>query len=161
MTFGRVSESAQLKAVLRTLGTIDKGLAKEWRRRAKTEIAEPWAAELAAQAPGGSLGAAAGRSIKAGTGAMPVLWAGKGQWNGWQPYFVLEFGGQKLAKVTYVNRQRTTKSRYVIRRRTTMQFEPHRGREGIWMFPYWRRNEAHLRNRVIRLMDDFIEEHLT
>lgn len=158
MTFATLSAS-QIKPTLTALNTVSPGLMKEWRRRAKREVAEPWAAILAAQAPAGTLGAAAGRSVKAGSGTLPVIWAGKGAWNGWQPFFGLEFGGQKDAKVTYVGRS-PAGNKYVMRRRTTMQFQPHLGRVGYWLFPYWRGHEPVLRAKVIRLADDFIEEHL-
>lgn len=49
-------------------------------------------------------------------------------------YYGGEYGGRKSRKVTYATRSRLGRA-YVVRRRTTMQFLPHLGREGYFLWP--------------------------
>jgi hypothetical protein len=134
-------------------------VAAQWRKQARTEVAVPWAAELAAQAPSGSKGGAAARSIQAGTGQLPVIWAGKGTWQGWQPYFALEFGMSHTKVHTYT-RTSPRGQRHFVRRRTGTWAQPHRGRVGYWLWPYWRRNDGRLTDKVAQLVDAAIKEAL-
>jgi hypothetical protein len=134
-------------------------VAAQWRKQARTEVAVPWAAELAAQAPAGSKGAAAARSIQAGTGQLPVIWAGKGTWQGWQPYFALEFGMSHTKVHTYT-RVSPRGRRHFVRRRTGTWAPPHRGRQGYWFFPAMRRSSDRQTERVAQLVDAAIKEAL-
>jgi hypothetical protein len=148
-----------LKPAMDALRTVDKALAKEWRTKARRELAVPWARELAAQAPGGSKGEAAGRSVKAGTGMVPTIWAAKGEWNGWQPFFALEFGMSHSKWHTYVRRS-ANGGRHFVRRRSGTWAPVHAGRRGHWFYPYWRANDHRLTARVAKMLNAFIEEHL-
>jgi hypothetical protein len=49
-------------------------------------------------------------------------------------YYGGEYGGRKSQKVRYATRSRAGRA-YVVRRRTTMQFLPHLGREGYFLWP--------------------------
>lgn len=49
-------------------------------------------------------------------------------------YYGGEYGGRKSRRVRYAARSRAGRA-YVVRRRTTMQFLPHLGREGYFMWP--------------------------
>lgn len=49
-------------------------------------------------------------------------------------YYGGEYGGRKSRKATYATRAPGGRA-YVVRRRTTMQFLPHLGREGYFMWP--------------------------
>jgi len=49
-------------------------------------------------------------------------------------YYGGEYGGRVSRKVRYATTSRTGR-RYVVRRRTTMQFLPHLGREGYFVWP--------------------------
>lgn len=49
-------------------------------------------------------------------------------------YYGGEYGGRKSRKVRYATRSRAGRA-YVVRRRTTMQFLPHLGREGYFLWP--------------------------
>jgi hypothetical protein len=151
--------SPNLLPTVRALRQADKAVAAEWRKRARLEVAVPWAAELAAQAPGGSKGAAAARSIQAGTGQLPTIWAGKGSWQGWQPFYALEFGMSHSKYHTYV-RTSSLGNRHFVRRRTGTWAQPHKGRTGYFLWPYWRRNDARLTDKVARLIDQTIEANL-
>lgn len=152
--------SLNMKEAIRAISVIDKGLAKEWRAEARDKVTKPWAEELARQAPLGMKGAAAGRSIKAGTGAVPIVYAGKGSWNGWQPFFATEFGMSHTQYHTYIRRNRTRPGRHVVRRRSGTWANPHLGSHGYWFSPYWAANEERLRQKVITLADDFIGRSL-
>jgi hypothetical protein len=151
--------SADLLPTVRALRQADKAVAADWRKRARTEIAVPWARELAAQAPAGTKGAAAAKSIQAGTGQLPVIWTGKGTWRGWQPFFALEFGMSHSKRHTYT-RVSPRGQRHFVRRRTGTWAPPHRGRDGHWLWPYWRHHDARLTDKVARLLDATIKEAL-
>lgn len=49
-------------------------------------------------------------------------------------YYGGEYGGRKSRKVTYATRSPAGRA-YIVRRRTTMQFLPHLGREGYFLWP--------------------------
>jgi hypothetical protein len=49
-------------------------------------------------------------------------------------YYGGEYGGRKSRRVAYATRTPAGRA-YVVRRRTTMQFLPHLGREGYFMWP--------------------------
>lgn len=157
-------KSADLKATVAALTQVDRQVATQWRQRARREVAVPWAAQLAAQAPAGTLGRAAGRSISAGTGALPVIWAGKGATvtqpggSAWQPFYSLEFGRDHGKYSTYVRRSNRGGRGFV--RRRTGTWARGRAKGGHWLFPYWRRHDARLTDRVARLLDQVIGEVL-
>jgi hypothetical protein len=139
---------------------VDRGLAKEWRARAKQEIAIPWASELAAAAPPGARGAAAARSIGAGSGQLPTIWAGRGEWKpGFQPYFGLEFGGSQTKYTTYI-RTSPRGLRHVVRRRVMTWALPHRGRKGYWFHPAMSRSTDRYTEKVAQLLDRYLGEAL-
>jgi hypothetical protein len=144
-----------MRTSLAALQQIDKGLAKEWKAHAKTRIAEPFAHQLARQAPAGAKGAAAGRSIRTGAGALPIIYAGKGTWQGWQPFFALEYGMSHDKYHTYV-RTSPKGRRHVVRRRVGTWAPVHRGRRGYWFHPYFTAHLPEQRVKVVRLADDFI-----
>ena len=163
-TTGSVT-SASMTEAIKAISAIDRGLAKEWRKEAKTKITTPWARELAAQAPSGWKGAAAARSIQPGTGAKPVIWAGKGTTNEgtggpWQPFFALEYGMSHDNVHRYVRRNRSGAGRHLVNRRVGRWAPEHRGASGNWFWPYWEANQDRLRDQVIDLADDFIRRAL-
>jgi hypothetical protein len=82
--------------------------------------------------------------------------AGRGQTNGWQPFFALEFGMSHTKYHTYI-RTSPRGLRHVVRRRTGTWAKPHKGRTGYWFYPYWRRHDDRLTARVVELLDGFME----
>jgi hypothetical protein len=151
--------SSEIKQVITSIGTLDKGLMSAWKAEARDKVVVPWAAELALQAPPGSKGAAAGSSIKPASTGVPSLYAGKGKWDGWQPFFALEYGMAHEKYHTYVRTSPKGK-RHVVRRRTGRWAPVHRGRSGYWMWPYWEAHQDKLRDRVVNLADAFIRRSL-
>lgn len=147
-----------MQAAISALDIIDKGLAKEWRKHAKQEIAKPFAAELARQAPPGSKGAAAARSITTGSGPLPVIYVGRGSWDGWQPFFALEFGMHHHKYHTYIGNR--AGKRFVVRRRVGTWAPPWVKGRGLWFYPYWEKHLPEQRAKVVRLADAFIRERL-
>ena len=148
-----------LKRVSATLRTVDKGLAAEWRREAKSEVAAPWALELGGFAPYGTLGQAARRSIKPSTGQLPAIRAGVGSWNGWQPFFALDHGMSHEAYHTYLRRSKRGR-RHIVRRRVGRWAPEHRGSYSYWLEPGIAKTMDKYRERVIGLMDGFIRRRL-
>lgn len=155
--FGTVS-TRDMRAAVSAIATIDKGLDRQWRAHAKRKIAQPFAEALARQAPPGSKGAAAGRSIRTGTGALPVIYAGKGTWEGWQPFFALNYGMHHNKYHTYIMKRRG--QRFVVRRRTG-RWAPQwvKGR-GLWFEPYFDKHLPEQRAKVMNLADEFIRGEL-
>lgn len=160
MTFGKVS-SPDIKPILRALQTVDRDLAKVWRQEARTRIAVPWAEELARQAPPGALGAAAGRSIKAGTGQGVRIWMGKGQWKpGFQPFWGIEFGMDHDVKHKYIRRNRRNPGRHFVSRRVGT-WAPEWIPSHTYRFRrYWEQHEDRIRGRIVAFTDEFMGEHL-
>ena len=156
--FGSVS-TRDMKAAIAAIGSIDKGLDKEWRAQAKREIAEPFAEALARQAPSGSKGAAAGRSIKTGTGPLPVILAGKGSWQGWQPFFSLNYGMSHDKFHTYIRRS-PRGMRHVVRRRTGTWAPQWKPKHAYWFEPYFDKHLPEQRAKVMKIADDFIRTRL-
>lgn len=157
--------SDSMTAAIKSISVIDKGLAKAWRNEAKQKVTIPWATELARQAPPGFKGAAAARSIKPGTGAAPMIWAGKGTTaegvgGSWQPFFSTEFGMSHQKVHTYVRRNRSGFGRHFVKRRSGTWAPVHVGRYGYWFHPYWEKNAERIRKRVIDLADEFIRRSL-
>lgn len=152
--------SDDVTKVLAALRTVDKGLMDEWRTQARTQMIEPWAKELARQAPAGSKGAAAGRSIQAAKSARPALYAGKGSWRGWQPFWATNYGMAHSKVHTYIRRNRKNGGRHVVRRRSGTWAPEHRGRHGYWFEPYWERNIDRQRKRVVDLADAYLRRVL-
>jgi hypothetical protein len=152
--------SAQIKPAIRALQTVDRGIAREWRQHAKKELAVPWARELASHAPAGQRGAAAARSIGAGVGQLPAIWAGRGEWKpGFQPFFSLEFGRDHNKFSTYV-RTSPRGVRHFVRRRTGTWAPQHRGRAGWWFFPAMSRSSDRYTEKVATMLADFLEGSL-
>lgn len=159
MTIGTVT-SPNIARTIRALRTADKELEKEWRREAYEKVAKPWAAELARQAPGGSKGAAAGRSIEARKGFGVRIAAGtrKGLWKpGFVPFFALNFGMHHNAWHKYIRKNRSGGGRHVVRRRSgtwapVWQGPPH----DYWFWRYWEANEDRVRAKVVTLTNDFM-----
>ena len=63
-----------------------------------------------------------------------------------------EFGGRKSKKKFYATRSRSG-STYVVKRRTTMQFLPHLGREGYFMWPSVRDWTKRLNKQEIKIVE--------
>lgn len=162
---GRVV-SNDLRQAMNGLASIDKKWAQEWARRAKTMIAEPMAEDARRGAPRGRKGDAAGRSIVAGGGRVPVIIAGKGSWPGdhghpWQPFFAMEFGMSRGRFTTYTRRRRRGGGVVVVRRRVrTWAIPANRGRDGLWLGPRMRVLAPEYRHEVMDLVDEFLAEVL-
>lgn len=157
MPGGQIDGSVATKDIKRAmlaLRSVDKDMAKLWRAHAKNKIAEPMARDLRRAAPWGAKGAAAANSIKTGTGALPVIWAGKGTWQGWQPFFALEFGMNHRTKHTYIMNRRG--SRYVVRRRVGTWAPVHQGQFGYWFHPALEKSVDVYRPKVAALADEFL-----
>lgn len=151
--------STDIRKTLAALSSVDKGLMKEWKAEAIDKVVEPWAMELRAQAPAGTKGAAAARSIQPARAAVPSLYAGRGTWNGWQPFFALEFGMSHIKQHTYIRRS-PKGVRHVVRRASGTWAPEHRGQSSYWFWVYWEKNADDLRDRVIDLADDFLRRVL-
>jgi hypothetical protein len=157
--------SPDLKRVVSTLRTIDKGIATEWRQKAKREIAIPWANDLARFAPAGSRGAAAGRSIKPGVGPLPVIRAGVGSWSGagggkpFQPFFSTNFGMGR-AYHTYIRKNRSGLGNHIVKRRVGTWAPVHVGSYSYWLDDGFKQTNDKYRARVIDLLDDYLQEVL-
>jgi hypothetical protein len=158
-SFGQVSPPTNLKPILDSLRVVDKDLAKTWRQEARTKIAVPWAAELAAQAPAGSKGAAAGRSIKAGTGQGVRIYAGKGVWKGWQPFFATNYGMDHDTKHTYLRRSPRGRL-HVVRRRVGTWAPEWVPKSDYWFWRYWESHENRIRGRIVTMTNEFMAENL-
>ena len=110
-----------LKPVLKQLTALGKDLNAEVRTSAK-QIAEEETAAIKTAAGGDKLSAAVATTIRARSDRLPAIVGGgarklpiSGRPPGGAVFFGAEFGGQK--------------------RPTTMQFRPHRGRQGYWLWP--------------------------
>lgn len=151
--------SPDITRMVKALQTADKELEKEWRAEAYEKVAKPWAAELARQAPGGSKGAAAGRSIEArkGKGVIIATGTAAGTWKpGFIPFFALNFGMGRH-KHQYIRTNRSGAGRHMVRRRTGTWAPvwigpPH----DYWFWRYWEANEPRIRAKVVTLTNEFM-----
>jgi hypothetical protein len=157
MSFGQVSSQTNLKPILASLRTVDRDLERTWRQQAKTKVGMPWAAELAAQAPRGSKGAAAGRSIKVGSGQGVIIWAGKGTWRGWQPFFATNYGMSHSKRTTYLRRS-PSGGRHVVRRRIGTWAPEWVPNSDYWFWRYWSKNEDRIRSKVVTLTNEIMAD---
>lgn len=156
-------ESRDVRAAVQALTAVDKQVAAEWRRRAKSEIAEPWARDLRNHAPKGRKGRAAGESIQAAGGAKPAIIAGKGSWPGdhgqpWQPFFAMNYGMHRGAYTSYTRRTKRG-GRVAVRRRVRTWALRHRAK-GYWLERAITRTQPEYRRMVMFLVDDVIRETL-
>jgi hypothetical protein len=140
---------------------MDKELGKKWKMEARDKVARPWAAELARQAPAGSRGAAAGRSIQAGLGQGVRIYMGKGVWKqGFQPFFGIEYGMNQDVKHKYVRRNRSGRGRHFVNRRVGT-WAPEWIPKHTYVFRrYWEKNERKVRSQVVNLVNEFVAENL-
>lgn len=134
-----------LRELLRDLNHLGPALNREV-RVASREIAETEAGRIKAQAAGSDkLSAAVGVSVRTRSDRVPTIIAGgakraavSGRPKAGDVFFGAEFGGQ--------------------RRKTTRQFRPHLKKQGYWMWPQIREDEAAMQRTWLEAVDRLLEQ---
>jgi hypothetical protein len=129
-----------LDAFVRDLRRAPKEIQREIKQRGKREVAAP-AAKAIRTAAVGTYGRATARSVKPGTGLVPVVRGGgatvstiHGIRSG-QLFPGSEFGGGSRVRTYTRRRPKGVGKPHSVTRHTTRQFGPHTGRQGRWFYP--------------------------